>query len=140
MIVLDTNVVSELMKPAPDAAVAAWLVARPDISLVTTAITVSEIMFGLHRLPEGRRKASLVDRFETLVDEGLLVLPLDDASAREAGRHRAMRQAQGLPSQALDMLIAGITLVAGAALATRNDKDFSDLPLNILNPWRSPGA
>lgn len=135
MIILDTNVVSELMKPAPDVSVRGWLAGLGETPLMTTAVTVAEIQFGLSRLPEGRRKADLQARFEAFAG-ALGVLPLDEPAARETGRLRAVREAAGLPSQPSDMMIAGIAAVAGAALASRNAKDFGALPIEVLDPWR----
>ena len=134
MIVLDTNVVSDLMKPSPDDAVRDWLSGLGATPLTTTAVTVAEIEFGLRRLPEGRRRAELQARFETFV-AALTVLPLDEIAAREAGRFRAQREAEGLSSPPSDMMIAGIVAVAGAALATRNIRDFSGLPIPLVDPW-----
>jgi predicted nucleic acid-binding protein len=135
VIILDTNVVSELMKPAPDVSVRGWLAGLGETPLMTTAVTVAEIQFGLSRLPEGRRKADLQARFEAFAG-ALGVLPLDEPAARETGRLRAVREAAGLPSQPSDMMIAGIAAVAGAALASRNAKDFGALPIEVLDPWR----
>jgi predicted nucleic acid-binding protein len=138
MIVLDTNVVSELMRPRPDPAVARWLSALGGEPLTTTAITVAEIIYGLQLLPAGKRRKDLEDGFAGLVGDltGVLsVLPLDETAAREAGRFRAARQAKGLASQPSDMMIAGIAAGAGAGLATRNIRDFSDLPLTVIDPW-----
>lgn len=136
MIVLDTNVVSELMKPSPDTSVRDWLARLGDAPLVTTAVTIAEIEFGLRRLPDGRRKADLTARFEAFVG-ALIVLPLDEAAAREAGRLLAIREAAGFASHPSDMMIAGITASAGTALATRNIKDFEILPLQLIDPWRA---
>ncbi len=135
MIILDTNVVSELMKSAPDVSVRAWLAGLGDTPLTTTAVTVAEIEFGLRRLPDGRRKSDLQARFEAFAG-ALGILPLDEPAARETGRLRALREAAGLSSQPSDMMIAGIVAVAGAPLATRNVKDFTDLPIELLNPWQ----
>ena len=137
MIVLDTNVVSELMKAEPDPRVRDWLARIGEAPLTTTAITVSEIEFGLRRLPDGRRKDDLYARFEAFVS-ALTVLPLDDPAARETGRLRAMRGAAGLSAQPSDMMIAGIAATAGAALATRNVRDFEGLPIQLIDPWRTP--
>jgi predicted nucleic acid-binding protein len=134
VIVLDTNVVSELMKPAPDPAVGEWLNGLGDTPLTTTAVSVAEIEFGLRRLPDGRRRDGLFTRFETLL-AALAVLPLDDVAAREAGRLRALRERAGLGSQPSDMMIAGIASTTGAALATRNVRDFAGLPVEVVDPW-----
>lgn len=134
MIVLDTNVVSELMKPDPDQRVRAWLRRRADDLLCLNAITVSEIVFGLERLPAGRRRSDLLSRFDTFA-EALTVLPMDEIAAREAGRFRALRERAGLAAPPSDMMIAGIVSVAGADLATRNARDFGSLPITVLDPW-----
>ena len=134
MIVLDTNVVSELMKPEPDRRVQAWLSRREGDLLCLNAVTVSEIVFGLERLPPGRRRSDLRSRFDVFA-EALTVLPMDEAAAREAGRFRALREREGLADQPSDMMIAGIASVAGADLATRNVPDFEALPIVVLNPW-----
>ena len=136
MIVLDTNVVSELMKPWPDPAVRDWLIRLGDATFSTTAVTVAEIEFGLRRLPGGRRRNDLQRRFEAFA-AALTVLPLDEPAGREAGRLRALREAGGSASQPSDMMIAGIVAVAGAALATRNVRDFTGLPIQLLDPWRA---
>lgn len=135
MIVLDTNVVSELMKAAPDPMVRDWLRRCEAETFCLSAVTVAEIGFGLNRLPAGRRGTDLHGRFEAFA-EALTVLPLDEAAAREAGRLRALRVARGLAAQPSDMMIAGIVAVAGAALATRNVRDFEGLPIPIQDPWR----
>ena len=137
MIILDTNVVSELMKPNPDPGVARWLMLLGDAPLATTAITVAEIAFGLKRLADGRRRTELETRFETYVggEGGLLVVALDDAAARIAGQFRAIRQAAGLGAHASDMMIAGVVASLGARLATRNVADFDRLPIMIVDPW-----
>lgn len=136
MIVLDTNVVSELMKARPDPHVRDWLGRIGEAPLTTTAVTVSEIEFGLQRLADGRRKDDLYARFEAFVG-ALTVLPLDDPAARETGRLQAMREAAGLSAQPSDMMIAGIAVTAGAALATRNTKDFESLSIQLIDPWRA---
>jgi predicted nucleic acid-binding protein len=137
VIILDTNVVSELMKPNPDVAVRDWLAGLGDTSLATTAITVAEITFGLQRLADGRRRAALEEQFDAWVGHGSAfpVMAFDDLAARAAGRLRAMRQGAGLAAPAADMMIAGITSVMGAILATRNVKDFDGLPIQIVDPW-----
>ena len=137
MIILDTNVVSELMKPFPETAVRDWLASLGDAPLVTTAITVAEIIFGLRRLADGRRRAALDERFDALVGPGSTfpVLAFDDLAARAAGRLRAMRQGAGLGAPAADMMIAGIASALDAILATRIITDFDGLPIQIVDPW-----
>jgi predicted nucleic acid-binding protein len=134
MIVLDTNVLSELMKTSPDPRVAAWLQALDATSLAVSTVTIAEIAYGLARLPAGRRRDDLVSGFEGLL-EALSIVALDDAAAREAGRLRALREAAGLASSPSDMMIAGCVSAAGASLATRNLRDFAGLDLEVLDPW-----
>jgi predicted nucleic acid-binding protein len=136
MIVLDTNIVSELMKAMPDEAVRRWLLELEDTELTTTAVTVAEIEFGLRRLPDGRRREDLTFRFDAFIS-ALAVLHLDDVAARETGRLRALREALGLSAQPSDMMIAGIALAVGAGFATRNIKDFAGLPIDLFDPWRT---
>jgi predicted nucleic acid-binding protein len=137
LIILDTNVVSELMRPQPDAAVQEWLARQDDKILVTTAVTVSEIMFGLASLPEGSRKVHLELAFRAFVGpDGIIpVLDLKEDAATRSGQMRATRQSLGHPITLGDALIAGIANVTQSVLATRNVKDFADLGLTVVNPW-----
>ncbi len=138
MIVLDTNILSELIRPKPAPEVKNWLLhdtARE--TLVTTVITVSEIEYGLARLPDGRRRKALEERFEALigVHYDFAVLPFDEHAARLCGHLRATREAKGLHAQSADMMIAAITAQADAHLATRNVKDFTETGIDLINPW-----
>ena len=137
MIILDTNILSELMRPTPAKEVKSWLTQAVDDVLVTTAITLSEIEYGLSRLDEGKRKEELIARFAALTG-GVIdftVLPLDDAAARRAGQLRGHRESKGLSAHAADMMIAGIAAVNEAAIATRNTKDFTETGIDLINPW-----
>ncbi|SHN70039.1 hypothetical protein SAMN05660350_01732 [Geodermatophilus obscurus] len=138
MIVLDTNVVSELMRPFPDTAVTTWMGAHARESLVTTAITVAEIRFGLARLRDGRRATEL----RQLADEVLgafpgQVLPFDTAAAGLYGDIAAARERGGHPVDALDAQIAAICRAHSASLATRNSRDFVGTGVELLDPWRA---
>jgi predicted nucleic acid-binding protein len=138
MIVLDTNILSELVRPTPASEVKNWLRHQTDGQvLVTTVITVSEIEYGLSRLPSGRRRKELEERFAALTAARFYftVLPLNEEAARLAGRMRGSRESQGLNAQSADMMIAAITSLAGASLATRNVKDFTNAGIDIINPW-----
>lgn len=137
MIVLDTNVLSALMRPAVPSELEAWLLTVTDDVLCTTAVTVMEIVHGLERLPSGRRRRELEARFDALVhpQDGLQVLAFEGASARLAALYRARRDALGRPSSGADMMIAGICGVAQASLATRNLRDFEGLPLTVIDPF-----
>lgn len=136
MIVLDTNVVSELMRPSPEPAVVGWLRRQDLAALATTAITVAEIRFGLARLPPGRRAAHL----QRLADDVLArfpgqVLPFDAAAAALYGDLAAARERPGRVIAALDAQIAAICLAHAAPLATRNAKDFADTGIDVLDPF-----
>lgn len=138
MIVLDTNILSELVRPVPAAEVKNWLLNSTEgETLVTTAITISEIEYGLARLPDGRRRKGLEERFEALTGThtDFTVLPFEEKAARLSGKLRAAREASGLHSQAADMMIAAICTLAGASLATRNTKDFTKTGIELINPW-----
>ena len=138
MIVLDTNVLSELVRPSPAQEVKKWLLNNTGgEALVTTVITVSEIEYGLARLPDGRRRKELEERFEVLTgtDFEFAVLPFEETAARLAGRMRAAHETNGLHAQSADMMIAAITSLAGALLATRNTKDFTETGIELINPW-----
>ncbi|WP_043840079.1 type II toxin-antitoxin system VapC family toxin [Muricoccus aerilatus] len=137
MILLDTNVVSELMRPRPDARVAAFLAARPLEELFLPSLVVAEIRYGLARLPDGQRRNGLEGLFERLLSEGFgdRVLPFDASGAAAYARARAARESAGRPIALADALIAGMALAHGASLATRNIDDFDQLGLTLLNPW-----
>jgi len=139
MIVADTNVVSELMRPSPSPALRNWLSERAAGELYTTAITVAEIRYGLERLAEGRRK----DRLRAAADEVFAafseyVLPFDADAAVHYARIARRRDEAGLPIGGFDAQIAAICRARGAALATRNVKDFLETGVEVTDPWRSP--
>jgi toxin FitB len=139
MIVLDTNVLSALMRRAPDVPVVAWLDRQPRSSIWTTSVTIMEIEFGLRILPAGKRRAALIETFQgTLTDlVGDRVAPLDVAAAQQAASLMASRHLKGLPGELRDTMIAGIVLACHASLATRNTGHFADLSVPVINPWES---
>jgi predicted nucleic acid-binding protein len=139
MIILDTNVLSALMRQAADKNVVAWLDKQPRTSIWTTSVTILEIQFGLQILPNGKRRSRLVEAFETvLVDEmGRRVAPFDTAAAQHAGELMASRHKKGRPVELRDTMIAGIVLACHATLATRNTPHFEDLSVPVINPWAS---
>jgi toxin FitB len=135
VIVVDTNVVSELMRPEPAPAVVAWLRRQLETPLVS-AITVAEVRYGLARLPGGRRADSL----RRIADEVLAAFPdeivaFDADAATRYGALVAARESSGRPISALDAQIAAICLAHEATLATRNTKDFSDTGVELVDPW-----
>ncbi|MBI1401010.1 MAG: PIN domain-containing protein [Hyphomonas sp.] len=139
MIVLYTNIVSELLRPVPDPVIGRWMLGLGETPLSTTSVTISEIACGLERLEDGRRKNDLIARFEQLVApvSDLTVLQFDEAAAMLCGRYRALRERQGLHAPLSDMMIACIVDAFGADIATRNTKDFSGLHLVVVDPCRN---
>lgn len=137
MILLDTNVISELMRPAPDERVAEWMQSLGSEPLCTSAITISEIVYGLERLPDGQRKQGLWDRFQVFVgpDSDLPILAFDESAAIFTGEFRNVREVLGAHAHTSDMMIAGIAAANEATLATRNTKDFEKLPITKIDPW-----
>ena len=135
MIVLDTNVLSETLRPSPDPSVLAWLDATgSDTS--TTAVTVGEILVGVSLLPAGRRRSELSAAIEALVGAFTArVLAYDAGAAREYALVRSERRAAGHPISVEDAMIAAICRSNGAALATRNTKDFAGLSIPLIDPW-----
>lgn len=136
MIVVDTNVVSEMMKAEPSAVVQAWVLSRGRHELRTTAITVAEILYGIERLPKGRRRTVLrraaVEAFSRFADE---ILPFDAAAATIYTQIVDHRERKGTPISGYDAQIAAICRTHGASLATRNVKDFADVGVDLIDPW-----
>ncbi len=137
MIVLDTNVLSALMRSESDAAVVEWLDNLPAVSFWTTSITVLEVRTGLELLVTSRRRRILEAAFEQLLFEDLggRILSFDTAAAEIAGRLVARRQQEGKSIEIRDAQIAGITLARKATLATGNIRHFKDLGLRLVDPW-----
>ena len=140
MIVLDTNVVSEMMEVAPAPQVTAWLDRTEERDLWLNAILVFEIKGGLDKMDDGRRKRKLEAAFDALlhVDFRERVLALDLDAALEAAKIGAERDRSGRPIDLKDTLIAGIAVSRGAAIATRNVRHFEDLAVDVINPWEEP--
>jgi predicted nucleic acid-binding protein len=138
MIVIDTNVASELMKPFPDQSVRDWIVTHRGNRLHTTSITVAEIRFGIERLPADRRrdllKLTADDLFSAFEEQ---ILPFDAAAAAIYPLVVTQRERVGMPIDGFDAQIAAICRAQNALLATRNLKDFIDTGLDVVNPWRS---
>ncbi len=139
MILLDTNVVSALMREAPDAKVVEWLDRQPRHSVWTTAITVFEIRFGLQVMSTGKRRTFLMFAFEHLLNQMIekRIAPFDNAAAQEAADLMATRQKRGRPGELRDTMIAGIALASHAKLATRNTKHFEDISSSLIDPWNA---
>jgi predicted nucleic acid-binding protein len=137
MIVLDTNVLSALMRPDADRSVVGWLDRQPSESVWTTAVTVFEIRYGLEVLAPGRRRRQLEDAFSRVLDEDFQgrILSFDDEAAGEAARLAAKRRAAGKPVDFRDIEIAGIVSTRRATLATRNARHFKELGIELVDPW-----
>jgi len=136
MIILDTNVLSALMRQTPDKNVIVWLDKQPRTSVWTTSVTILEVRFGLQVMPLGKRRSLLIREFETVLDKiGYRIAPFDAAAAQQAGDLMASRQKKGRPGDLRDTMIAGIVLARHATLATRNITHFEDLSVPVINPW-----
>jgi predicted nucleic acid-binding protein len=137
MIVLDTDVVSAIMRAEP--AVVDWLNRQPTLSVWTTAITIFEIRYGLSVMPSGRRRSVAERAFENVLEQDLSgrILPFDRAAADEAAHLTAIRRQGGRIKEARDSMIAGIALAQGATLVTRNLKHYDDLRVPVVDPWQA---
>ena len=139
MIVLDTNVVSELMRPQPDESVVRWVERQSRADLVTTSITKAEILYGVAILPDGRRKSALAAGADRMFQQALggPILAFDATAATFYAAIRSLRGRTGKPIAPLDAQIAAIALTVGAAVATRNVADFEGCGVAVINPWAS---
>jgi hypothetical protein len=139
MIVLDSNVLSELMLDRPSRDVAGWLDRQPYLSVWTTSITVFEIRFGLNSMPSGQRKAQRIAAFERVLAKVIeqRFAPFDSEAAERAAELAVYRRRNGRPGELRDTMIAGIVLASHAKLATRNVKHFEDIASSVVNPWEA---
>ncbi len=139
MILLDTNILSELMRPAPAADVEAWLGAQPSASLFISAVTEAELRFGLALLPDGKRRGKLAEAVENMLVEDFAgrILPFDSAAASAYAQIAASRRKAGRPIAQFDAQIASIARSRSASLATRNVGDFEGCGVELINPWTS---
>ena len=137
MILLDTNVLSELMRPAPDPAVERWLAAQPDASLFISAITEAELRYGAALLPSGKRRSALTVEIDGMLEEDFdgRILPFDRLAAQAFAAIAADRRQAGRPISQADAQIAAIARSRGASLATRNVPDFDGCGVEVINPW-----
>jgi hypothetical protein len=134
---LDTNVVSELMRPAPDATVLARFDGRPAAALHFSAVGEAELRTGAAVLPDGKRRERLVAAIDAMIAEDFAgrVLPFDSAAAKAFARIGAARREKGRPISQADGQIAAIARAAGAAVATRNTADFAGCGVELVDPW-----
>jgi predicted nucleic acid-binding protein len=138
MLILDTNVLSELLKPNPDAQVVAWIENQPRQQLFTTAVSRAEIMYGIQLLPKGQRRQKLAEAAKAIFDEELAdhVLPFESLAADHFATIAAKRKIEGKPISQFDAIIVSIATAHSARLATRNERDFEACGVSIENPWR----
>ena len=137
MIVLDTNVISELTRPVPDSRVIAWLDSLPTEETAITAITAAELRYGVRRMPDGRRKTELSEAVSALINTDFRgrVEPFDVLAADEYAHVVISRERSGQPISISDAQIAAICRILNATLATRNTSDFAGAGVNLINPW-----
>jgi hypothetical protein len=139
MLVLDTNVISEMLRPVPDATVSAWLDSQPTAGVFTTVITQAEIKYGIALLPKGQRQSALLTAAILIFESDFAgrVLPFDPDAAEIYAHIAATRRLAGKPISFADAQIAAITLSRGGRLATRNVRDFAECGIDLINPWDS---
>jgi predicted nucleic acid-binding protein len=137
MILLDTNVLSELMRPSPSAVVESWMGSQPVAGIFISAITEAELRYGLALLPDSRRQRRLTAQVEALLAEDFAgrILPFDSPAAAAYARIAAARRLSGRPISQADAQIAAIAASRGATLATRNVTDFIDCEIDVVDPW-----
>ena len=142
MVVVDTNVVSELMRLTPDPAVMAWFSKQNSAELYLTAVTEAELRAGAAILPAGRRRDRLAAEVDAMVREDFAgrVLPFDSVAARAYGAIAAARRSLGRPILEADCQIAAIARATSAAIATRNRADFEHCGIALIDPWAGSGA
>jgi len=137
VIVLDTNVLSELMRPVPSTQVVRWVTRQPATELFTTAITEAEIFYGIELLAKGKRRTGLQAAAEAMFTDDFAgrVISFDSHAARAFATIAARRRALGKPISHSDAQIAAIAQLYGAALATRDVADFEGCEIRVIDPW-----
>jgi toxin FitB len=137
MIILDTNVLSELMRSEPSSRVVAWVAKQPAREIFTTSITEAEIFYGIELLTKGKRREGLLAAAESMFAEDLAgrVFGFEGDAARVFSKIAASRRALGRPISHADAQIAAIAQVRSAKLATRNVEDFEECGVDIVDPW-----
>ncbi len=137
MIVLDTNVLSEALRPLPEPSVLDWLANQPRASLFTTAVTRGEILYGIRLLSDGKRRRGLWDAAIKIFSDDFAgqVLSFDNDAADMYAEIAASRRIAGKPIGQFDAMIVAMARSRGASFATRNVKDFEDCGVEVVNPW-----
>ena len=137
MILLDTNVISEMMRERPEPAVSAWLDRQPAEELWTASVVLAELLSGIEMMPDGRKQKALREAVEGMIAEDFLgqILDFDLPAARQYGQILAIRRKMGRPIREFDAQIAAIAKIYGADLATRDVNGFVGCGLRIIDPW-----
>ena len=137
MLILDTNVISEILRPEPHKTVVQWFEEQPRHQLFTTAITQAEIIYGIALLPTGSRRQKLLEITEAIFEEDLAdrVLAFSAEAAGHYAQIAAMRRSVGRPVSQFDAMIAAIARLHGGKLVTRNVLDFEGCGIDVINPW-----
>ncbi len=140
MIVLDTNIVSELLRPSPEPKVAAWLAAQNGAGVYLTTVSEAELRYGLAIMADGKRREALAEAVEGILREDFRerILAFDRPAATADAAIVADRRAAGRPISQFDCQIAAIGRAHGAAIATRNARDFEGCGVEIIDPWSAP--
>lgn len=138
MIILDTNVISELTRPVPEPGVISWLDSLPAEEIAITAITAAELRYAVRRLPDGRRKNELSEAIDAIINADFRgrVEPFDVVAADQYADVVATRERIGQPISMSDAQIAAVCRVLDATLATRNTPDFLDTGVDLIDPWK----
>jgi predicted nucleic acid-binding protein len=139
VILLDTNVVSEMMRQQVHPAVDAFIETKRADELFVPSIVVAEILYGVGRLPMGQRRKQIEAKFDAFIQRGFAsrILPFDAACAAGYATARTARAQMGRPVEVQDALIGGLALAHGATLATRNISDFDGYGLSLVDPWKA---
>ena len=137
MIILDTNVISELLRPAPEPKVEHWMSAQDGLNVYLTSISEAELRCGLAIMGSGKRRAALIDAVDRILREDLAgrILPFDSDAAHSYATIAAARRAAGRPIAQADCQIASIAHTRGATIATRNSPDFEGCEIDLITPW-----
>lgn len=137
MIILDSNVLSEMLRPQPQPAVIEWMARQSAAQLFVTAVTEAEIRYGIARLPSGNRKEALAAAVAGIFAEDMAgrILPFDSDAAVTYAEIVSEREAGGRPISQFDAQIAAIARARGADIATRNIRDFADCGIRLIDPW-----
>ena len=141
MVVLDTNVVSEVMRSPADGPVADWIASKSLDELSITAVTLAEVLYGIRLLPAGRKRNELARKFQKFLSRGFgnRILSFDHDAAGHYAAIMVQRRRMGRQVKELDAMIGAITLARSADLATRNTGDFTDCGVRLINPWKEVG-